>query len=443
MNVVPLSGRTGSGRSTSTQNDSTIAALDVGSTKVCCLIAEHVPAKDKHGSEPSQSAIKIKGMGHRVAHGIRSGVVVDVEAAERSIRAAVDRAERTAGVTIDGVYVNVSGGRPGCIGSTAHVGLGDGQVTPAHIQTALQAARSRIDTQGRTLLHTAPVSYTLDANKGVRQPVGMFGETFGVDVNAITVDPGPMRNLATCIERCHLNIHGFVISPYASARAVLVEDELDLGVTCIDMGGGTTSVSVFVEGNLLFADVIPIGGAHVTNDIARGLSTPVAHAERMKTLHGSALPSMCDDREMVPVPAVGERGRDTVSQLPKSMLTGIIQPRIEETFELIRDRLRASGFARLAGRRAVLTGGASQITGARELAASTLDLQVRLGYPHRYPGIPEKAKGPAFAVTGGLLDYAANPDAETVSMPDMTHSAGHAMHAGYFARVGRWIKDSF
>ena len=436
MKVVPLNGRGGSGRG-STQTKSVIAALDVGSTKVCCLIAEYHPSRsDKHAPE-----IKIKGMGHREAQGIRNGVVVDIDAAEQSIRAAVDRAERTAGLTIDGVYVNVSGGRPGCSGFTAEVKLDEGQVTEAHVESALRFARSHLDAQDRTVLHVAPASYRLDANRGIRNPLGMFGEKLGVDVSAISVDPGPLRNLANCIDHCHLNVHGFVIAPYASGRAVLVDDERDLGVTCIDMGGGTTSVSVFVEGNLVFADVVPVGGMHVTTDIARGLSTPVAHAERLKTLYGSALPSLCDDREMVPVPLVGERGRDTVTEVPKSMLTGIIQPRLEETFELIRDRMRASGFARLAGRRAVLTGGASQLTGIRELAASTLDLQVRLGYPQKLPGIAEKAKGPAFAVVGGLLDYAASPDVETVSIAETEGSQRAA--GGYFSRVGRWIKDSF
>lgn len=440
MNVVPLSGRGGSGRG-STQTRSVIAALDVGSTKVCCLIAEYTPPKERDSGGGRQPTIKIKGMGHRAVQGIRNGVVVDIDAAERCIRAAVDRAEKTAGVTIDGVYVNVSGGRPGYSGFAAEVNLNKGQVTDAHIESALRFARSRLDQDDRTILHAAPVSYTLDANRGVRSPLGMYGEKLAVDVSAISVDPGPLRNLANCIDHCHLNVHGFVISPYAAGRSVLVDDERQLGVTCIDMGGGTTSVSVFVEGNIVFADVIPIGGMHVTTDLARGLSTPVAHAERLKTLHGSALPSLCDDREMVPVPLVGERGRDTVAEVPRSMLTGIIQPRLEETFELIRDRVKASGFAKLAGRRAVLTGGASQLTGVRELASSSLDLQVRLGYPQKLPGIPERAKGPAFSVAGGLLDYAVSPDADTVALSefsDRPRSSG-----GYFSRVGRWIKDSF
>lgn len=435
MNVVPLNGRGGTGRS-STQSRSIIAALDVGSTKVCCLIAEFAP-----GRSGGDHTIRVKGMGHRAVEGVRNGVVVDIDAAERSIRAVVDRAEKTAGITIDGVYVNVSGGRPGYSGYAAEVKLGSGQVTNAHVAAALRFAREKLDVEDRTILHAAPVSYTLDTNRGVRSPLGMYGETLAVDVSAISVDPGPLRNLANCIDRCHLNVHGFVISPYAAGRSVLVDDERDLGVTCIDMGGGTTSVSVFVEGSIVFADVIPIGGMHVTTDIARGLSTPMAHAERLKTLHGSALPSLCDDREMVPVPLVGERGRDTVTEVPKSMLTGIIQPRLEEIFEIIRDRVRASGFAKIAGRRAVITGGASQLTGVRELASSTLDLQVRLGYPQKHPGIPEKAKGPAFSVIGGLLDYAVSPDADTVALTNFDEHPRAA--GGYFSMVGRWIRESF
>jgi len=232
-----------------------------------------------------------------------------------------------------------------------------------------------------------------------------------------------------------------VLAPYAGGRSVLVDDERDLGVTCIEMGAGTTSVGVFMEGNLIFADAVPIGGLHVTHDIARGLSTTVAHAERMKTLHGSALPSLSDDRELIPVPLVGERGRDTVSKVPKSMLTGIIQPRLEETFEVIRDRLAESGVTRLAGRRAVLTGGASQLHGARELASSVLDLQVRGGYPHPLPGVPDKARSAAFSVAMGLVEHAADPQVQTVALPG--EGLDEMPRGGYFTKVGRWIRESF
>lgn len=441
MTVVHLNGRPGSGRATASQARRLIAALDVGSSKICCAIAEIEPDRDGFGTDAGRMLIRITGVGHHISDGIRHGVAVDLDATERAIRAAVDRAERAAGVTVDGVFVNVSGGRPACSNYAAAIRLSDGRVEASDVECVVRLARGDITTDGRTLLHSAPVAYTLDANRGVRHPIGMFADTLEVDLCAITVDPGPMRNLAACIDRCHLHVEGFVIAPYASGRSVLVDDERELGVTCIDMGAGTTSVGVFMEGNLVFADAVPVGGQHVTLDLARGLSTTVAHAERMKTLHGSALPSVCDDREVVPVPLVGERGRDTVSKVPKSMLTGIIQPRLEETFELIRDRLRANGITKLAGRRAVLTGGASQLHGARELASSILGLQVRAGYPAPLAGMPDKARGAAFAVAMGLLDHAAHPDANAVTMPIATGRA--RAHGGYFSKVGRWIKESF
>jgi cell division protein FtsA len=441
MNVVAMNTRPGSGRGSATQGRSVIAALDVGSSKICCVIAEAAPDRDGFGADAGGIQLRIRGIGHQLSHGIRNGVIIDLDAAEQAVRAAVDRAERAAGFTIDGVYVNVSGGRPACNNYAAAIRLREGRVAASDLECVVRLARADVVTDGRTLLHSAPVAYTLDSVRGIRQPEGMFAETLGVDLCAVTVDPGPMRNLASCIERCHLNVDGFVIAPYATGRSVLVADERDLGVTCIDMGGGTTSVGVFVEGNLVFADAVPIGGQHVTNDIARGLSTTVAHAERMKTLHGSALPSLCDDREVVPVPLVGERGRDTVSKVPKSMLTGIIQPRLEETFELIRDRLQEIGVTKLAGRRAVLTGGASQLHGARELASSILDLQVRAGYPRPLQGMPDKARGAPFAVAMGLLDHAIDPNVEIVTLPGDGSDVLH--RGGYFSKVGRWIRDSF
>ncbi len=441
MNVVAINSRNGGGRGPSVQGQTVFATLDVGTSKVCCVIAEATPDRDAFGADAGKMATRILGIGHQVSSGIRNGVVVDVEAAERAIRAAVDRAERSAGLTIGGVYVNVSGGRPSCSNYEAAIKLREGRVGAADLECVVRLARGEIETENRTLLHAAPVAYSLDANRGVGHPEGMFADVLGVDLCAVTVDPGPLRNLAVCIDRCHLTVHGFILAPLASGRSVLVDDERDLGVTCIEMGAGTTSVGVFMEGNLVFADVIPVGGLHVTHDIARGLSTTVAHAERMKTLHGSALPALCDDRDVVPVPLVGERGRDTVSKVPVSMLTGIIQPRLEETFELIRDRLQASGIARQAGRRAVLTGGASQLHGARELASSILDLQVRAGYPHPVTGMPEKARGPAYSVAMGLVGHAMDPGVQPVALPQETGE--DIAHGGYFSKVGRWIRESF
>ena len=222
-----------------------------------------------------------------------------------------------------------------------------------------------------------------------------------------------MRNHTAAIGRAHLEAEALVVSPYAAGLACLVEDERDLGVTVVDMGGGTTTIGVFFGGNLIFADAVPVGGMHVTHDIARGLSTPLAHAERMKALFGSAVSSTLDEREMIAVPQIGEEENSQVSHVPKSLLVSIIAPRLEETFELVRNRLDASGSDQVAGRRVVLTGGACQMHGARELAGLILDKQVRIGRPMRVKGLAEATQGPAFSTAAGLLHFALSERAES------------------------------
>ncbi|MGF7161357.1 cell division protein FtsA [Rhodoligotrophos appendicifer] len=437
MNVVPLHARTNQTRTKPANASPIIAAIDIGSTKICCLIAEVQTTRNKTFGGDKTRQLKILGVGHQATAGIRCGTITDIDKAEIAIRLVVDAAERMSGVSVDQVYVNVSGGRPRCESFTGETRIGGREVAAHDVERAIQVAGERIVAPGRVVLHTTPVQYALDDARGIRDPRGMFGERLSVDLNVVTVEPGPLRNLSLAIERCHLNIAGLVIAPYAAGRSVLVEDEMALGVTCIDMGGGTTSVAVFFEGNLVFADVIPIGGHHITNDIARGLSTPIAHAERMKTLYGSAIPSVCDERELLSVPLVGERGTDTVYKIPRSMLTGIVRPRLEETFELIKQRLNASGFAKLAGRRMVLTGGASQMTGARDLASQILDRHIRLGFPQPMTGMPEAIRTPNFAAVSGLLSYALRPDESTIVLPEAHHSSG------YMRRVGRWLRESF
>ncbi|WP_137390765.1 cell division protein FtsA [Rhodoligotrophos defluvii] len=437
MNVVPLHARKNQHHRRPAPNSPIIAAIDVGSTKICCLIAEVRTTRNRAFGGAKTQSLNILGVGHQAAVGIRCGSITDIDQAEIAIRLVVDAAERMAGISIDQVYVNVSGGRPRCEAVTGETRVGGREVGPTDVERAIQVAGERIQAPGRVVLHTTPVQYALDDVRGIRDPRGMFGEKLGVDLNVVTVEPGPLRNLSLAIERCHLDIAGLVIAPYAAGRSVLVEDEMAMGVTCIDMGGGTTSVAVFFEGNLVFADVIPIGGHHITNDIARGLSTPIAHAERMKTLYGSSIPSALDERELLSVPLVGERGTDTVYKIPRSMLTGIVRPRLEETFELIKDRLQASGFAKLAGRRMVLTGGACQMTGARELASQILDRHIRLGFPQPLTGMPEAIRSPNFAVASGLLAYALRPDESIMVEPRRPRNDG------YMRRVGRWFRESF
>ncbi|HEY0835176.1 MAG TPA: cell division protein FtsA [Azospirillum sp.] len=404
-----------------------VAALDVGSTKVCCLIARVEDA----------GAARIMGVGHQLAAGVRAGTIIDMEAAETSIGAAVHAAEQMAGETIRDVLINISGGYPTSHAFNAEVSVPGQEVTDSDVRRALAHARALQVGADQQLIHAIPVGFAVDGNRGIRDPRGMYADRLGVQVHVITASAGAMRNLQTCVARCHLDIESMVVSPYASGLACLVEDEMELGVACIDMGGGTTTISVFFEGQMVWTDCIPVGGSHVTNDIARGLTTAVVHAERMKTLYGSAMASAADEREMIDVPQVGEEERGQTNQVPKSLLVRIIQPRLEEIFELVRSRLEQSGFGKLAGRRVVLTGGASQLPGTRELAQLILDKQVRLGRPTRIAGLPEANGGPAFSTAAGLLIHSVRHPTE---LPVSGHEAVSA--SGLWGRVGLWLREN-
>jgi cell division protein FtsA len=443
MNVVPLQNQPTVSRGRSPERAGLVAALDIGSTKVCCLIGDVAAPRRKLPGTLEQDELTVVGVGHQASRGVNCGAVTDLEQAERAIRLAVDAAERMAGRTVSEVFVNVSGGRPRCTTHTARIRLPGPVVTADDVNTVLGDAVRGIDPGKRIVLHATPVRFELDEAKGIKDPEAMYGERLGVDLNAVTVESGPARNLALAVERCHLSIAGLAVAAYAAGRACLVEDEVNLGVTVIEMGGATTSIAVFQDGHLIHADVIPIGGHHITRDLASGLSTTIAHAERLKTLYGSALASVWDDREMIAIPLLGERGGETPDsgqKVPRSMLTGIIRPRLEETFELVRDRLAASPVARNAGRRVVLSGGASQLTGVREMAAQILERNVRLGEPHSLPGLPDAARTPAFAVAVGLLNYALRPDLKLISAPRFGAGQGQR---NYLRRVGRWLKESF
>ncbi|MGE5546129.1 MAG: cell division protein FtsA [Solirubrobacterales bacterium] len=408
-----------------------IAALDVGSTKVCCFIAR----------VQDDGAPRIVGIGHQVARGMRNGAVVDLEELEHSIRAAVDHAEEMAGERVKAVAVNVAGGGPSSTSVKVEVSMNGHPVNEADIRRMLDHGRAHHESPDRELIHAIPVDYTIDGNEGIKDPRGMFGERLGVAIHVISAAVGPVRNLSTVVNRCHLDIEARVVSPYASGLACLVDDEKELGVTCIDMGGGTTSLAVFLAGQLVHTDIIPVGGHHVTNDIARGLSTPLSYAERMKTLYGSAIPSPADDREMLKVPLVGEDEDGASNQVPRSMLIQIIQPRLEETFELVRSHLEHGGFDKLAGRRVVLTGGASQMQGVRDLAGLVLDKQVRLGRPVGFQGLPEATGGPAFSTCAGLIRYALahQPPAKAGRR---AAQGGEGTGAGW-GRIGSWLKRNF
>lgn len=417
-----------------------VSVLDIGSSKVCCLIAKLSPRNDDCMLPGRTHSIEVMGYGYQRSRGLKSGVVVDMDEAEQAIRLAVDAAERMAGVTVESLITNVSCGRLGSEIITATVGLAGDEVCEADIQRVLAAGSAHTVAEGRAVMHALPIAYTLDGNRGMRDPRGMLGQRLGVDMQVVTTEIAPVRNLELCINRGHLAVETMVATPFASGLSTLVEDEAELGVACVDMGGGTTTISVFVEGQMVHADAIAVGGHHVTMDIARALSTRLADAERIKTLQGSALRSQSDERDLISVPPV-DADSDLPHQVPRAMLTRVILPRVEEILELVRDRLAASGFAGRVGKRIVLTGGASQLTGLSEVARRVLGRQVRVGRPLGVAGLPEAAKGPAFAAAVGLLIY---PQVAQVEQFEPRHSASRwSFGSGTLARVGNWLRESF
>lgn len=404
-----------------------VAALDIGTTKVCCLIAH------AHGD----GAIRIVGIGHHASKGIRGGAVIDMDAAQNTILTAISAAEELAGDQIRDVIINVSGGNLCSQTYSVETPVLGGEITESDLHHVLLQGKSAEQPTDRELLHCIPVGYKIDATKGIRDPRGMYAEMLGVDMHIVTARTGALRNVTTCVQRCHLDIEAVVAAPYASGLSCLVEDEIDLGVTLIDMGGGTTTIAVFYNGEVVHTDSIPVGGYHVTSDIARGLSTPLANAERMKTLYGSTLPSPADERELIDVPLIGEEPSNHPNHVPRSLLNGIIRPRLEETFEMVRSQLEITNMDRLAGRRLVLTGGASQLQGVRELAALMLEKQVRIGRPMRISGLPEATSGPAFSTGTGLLRFATDKSTNV-------HDHTEAVPTGSpFNRFGQWLRGNF
>jgi cell division protein FtsA len=404
------------------------------------MIARLKP-RDGEGHRRRTHNVEVLGFASTRSRGIKSGVVVDLEQAERAIRLAVDAAERMAEVTVNSLIVNISCGRLHSETFSASIEIG-GPVTAGDIHRVLAAGGAHSVTEGRMVLHALPIGYALDDNRGMHDPTGMIGESLGVDMHVVTADEAPLRNLELAVNRCHLEVETIVATPYASGLATLVDDEADLGVACIDMGGGTTTLSVFHNGEFVHADAIAIGGQHVTLDIARGLSTNLADAERIKARHGSALSSISDEKDMLTIPPVGEDERDNPNSVPRSALIRIIRPRVEETLEMARDMLANSGFANQVGKRVVLTGGASQLTGLEETARRILDRSVRIGRPLGIHGLPEAAKGPAFSAAVGLIIY---PQVARIEQFQARESLRMSRTGtdGYFARVGRWFRDSF
>jgi cell division protein FtsA len=415
-----------------------VAALDVGTSKIACLIGRLKPRQPDDVLRHRSHGVDVLGFGHTVARGMKAGGVIDLAQAEAAIRQCADFAERTAKMQLDSVIVSISAGRPASELISASIDVTGPSISERDIARVLTAGSRHSVRQGRAVLHSLPLGYVVDDAAGVRDPRGMLARRFGIDMHVVTTDISVARNLMLTVERCHLDVEAMVTSPYVAGLSVLADDEPDLGAAVIDMGAGTTTIAVFAGGQFVHADGFAIGGRQVTMDLARGLHARVGDAERIKTLYGSVLTGGSDERDMIAVPPVDEM--EAPQFVSHASLVRFIKPRVEEIFEMVRDRLAASPFAAEPRGRVVLTGGASQLTGLSGLAAQVLGRPVRIGRPLGIAGLPEQAKGPAFAAAAGMLVYPQVAHLEHFEPRGTRHSL---TGGGYIARVGRWLRESF
>ncbi len=408
-----------------------VAVLDIGNSKVACFIAE--PGTD--------GRLHITGIGHQLARGKRSGVITDVSELETSILSAVHAAEQMSGQTVESVMVSFSGTQISSRLVGVELKLPGDSVTERDIADVIREGCNSVKDRLSSVIHCFATHYQLDGARGIRDPRNMFGSKLGAELHIITADNTALKNLSNCVGRCHLNVSEFIASPHVAGLGCLEPDEMDLGVLLIDIGGGETSFSVFRGGANIFSDAVPIGGNHVTSDIAKGLSTSLADAERLKNLHGSAIAAPQDNLSMLDLHLLGEDEESGEGNtIPRAMLIGIIRPRVEEIFEMIRERLDSADMNGQISRNAVLTGGGSQLMGVRELASRILGKQVRIGKPKLIPGLADSVSGPAFSALVGMLHYAANRPMEDMLFDKRSRTSGLATRS---EKIINWFKDNF
>ena len=410
----------------SRQRSKVIAGLDIGTNKVACFIAQN----------DGQAGPIVTGSGQYASAGMRSGEVINLESLRDAVGEAVGAAERMSGLEIERLAVSVSGGVQKSTLQKDEIDTADGHVSERDIARLLKKALEKEVSPERTVLHRLPLQFTLDGIRGIKDPIGMQGRKLGVDMAVITAAKSTLENIRTIVEMNHLQVECFVSSAYAAGLTALVEDEKDLGATIIEMGAGVTSIAIFMEGHLVYVNSVPLGGVHVTSDIARIVSTPMEEAERIKTLHGSVLTAIGDSDKLITLPQVGDDSNQNPQQIETGLLGEIIRPRIEEIFELLLKPLEKNGFSAAAGQRVVLTGGAAQLTGLEDYLTTLFGRSVRIGRPMGMAGIADPIRGPAFAATAGLLrfvsvEFEREPKPETLN-PRKT---------GVLGRLGEWFNE--
>ncbi len=421
-----------------------IAILDVGTSKIACLILrfdglDEAGDVDGVGSMAGQSNFRVIGAATTRSRGVRFGEISAMNETERAIRTAVQAAQKMANVRVDHVIACFSGGEPRSYGLAGDIELHDALVHENDVSRVLAACDAPDIGEGREVIHAQPVNFALDHRTGLADPRDQSGNRLACDMHLLTVDADVVQNLLYCIKRCDLDLAGIASSAYASGISSLVEDERELGAACIDMGGGSTGLSIFMKKHMIFSDSVRLGGDHVTSDIAQCLHVPFAVAERIKTKHGGVHATGMDDREMIEIGGDSGDWEKDRRQVSRTELIGIIRPRVEEILEQAAERLEAAGFSHLPSQQIVLTGGASQIPGLDGLASRILGQRVRMGRPLRVQGLPQAATGPSFASTVGLCLFAAHPQDEwwDFDIPAERYPARS------IKRALKWFKDNW
>ncbi len=415
------------------RNSQIVGLLDIGTSKVACIIAA-LDAPERPGES---RRVRVLGVGHLRSRGIKAGVIIDLAEAEATVRAAIAQAERTARLTLEEVFVSVSCGRLQSSNFSASVDIAGGVVRADDIERLMAGGHAFAEREGRTLIHLNRIGFRVDGAAGSHDPRGMAAARLSADLHTVAADEAPVRNLMLVVERCYLNVRALIATPYASALAATSEEERRLGVTCIDIGGGTATVAAFADGHFIHAATVPVGGHHITLDIAQSLQTPLAEAERIKTLYGTMVVAQSDEFETFSYALAGEED-GARGQATKAQLAGIIRPRVAGILGMARERLDKAGVSSFAGERVVLTGGASALVGLGEFAANTLGRPARVASPMPSTGLPSSVGSPAFSTVAGLLAVAASGSGEVSGLRDR-----EALGGGYFERVGEWLKTGF
>ena len=400
--------------------------LDIGSSKISCLIGKSFSDNDVQ--------VQVLGFGQHASFGVNNGLVTNMHELAHSIARAVESAEKMAGFPIEKVICNLSGGNPITKIIRTQLKIENNTVVKKDLEK-IEKINNQHKIENYILLSSTPIKYMIDSNQIVDNPVGMHTKELNVDIVNIYGDERIIKNMTHVIELCHLIVKKFIITPEASGMSCMIEDERYQGATIIDLGETTTSIGVFVNNKIIFSDVIPIGGVHITSDIVRGLGTKAEEAEKFKILHGSAQINELDEFTNIQIPVISEEGEIVDQQIPKAMLTAIIKPRIEEIFEIINKRLKYFKLNSHYMNKIVLSGGGANLNNIRELAANYYKCSVRIGRPIGLIGLPDIAQTPAFTCLSGLLIKSLEKEKKLISRNNQKYYK-------YFGRIGGWFQEN-